>query len=75
LIALSSYLNKSFKECSKAISRLEHLPSISKEEKEKYCEMGISMFTKNEPINKNEAILKCPGKNCDAEISELYIFL
>ena len=71
LIALTSYLNKSYKECSKAVSRLEHIPNLTKEEKQKFSEMGISMFTKNEPVNIGETFIKCPGKQCDNEISEL----
>jgi len=29
------------------------------------------MFTKNEPVNKGEQFIKCPGKGCDSDISEL----
>ena len=71
LIALSSFLNKSFKECSKALSKLENLPNISKLEREKYQELAISVFTKNEPQNSKENQIRCPGKTCDALISEL----
>jgi WD repeat-containing protein 35 len=71
LIALSSFLNKSYKECSKALVKLENLPGLSKEEQEKYQELAISIFTKQTPVNEKEAMLKCPGKNCDAQISEL----
>ncbi len=73
LIALSAFLNKSFKECSRALSKLENLPNLSKSEKEKYSELAISIFTRNEPQNIKESMLKCPGKNCDAEISEFSI--
>lgn len=71
LIALSAFLNRSYKECSKALSKLEHLPNIGKQEREKYQELAISIFTKNDPQNLKETQLKCPGKNCDAMISEL----
>jgi hypothetical protein len=64
-------MNKSYRECSKAIARLENLTNLTKEEKDSYSELGISIFTKNEPINKKEEKLKCPGNNCDNEISEL----
>lgn len=70
LIALSAFLNKSYKECSKAISKLEHLTNITKEEREKYQELAISIFTKYDPENYKENELKCPGKNCDNNISE-----
>lgn len=71
LICLSSFLNKSYKECSKALSKLENLNTLSKEEKEKYHELAISIFTKIDPQNNQENLLKCPGKNCNNEISEL----
>ena len=50
---------------------LENLPNISKEENEQYQDLAISIFTKFEPENENENQIKCPGKNCDAHISEL----
>jgi WD repeat-containing protein 35 len=71
LIALSSFLNKSYKECSKALVKLENLQGLTNEEQEKYQELAISVFGKQEPMNESVTMLKCPGKNCDAEISEL----
>ena len=71
LISLSSFLNKSYKECSKALSKLENMPNLSKGEREKYGELAVSIFTIYEPVNMKELEVKCPGKNCDATISEL----
>jgi WD repeat-containing protein 35 len=71
LIALSGFLNRSYKECSKALAKLENLTNLTKEEREKYQELAIAMFTKYDPENLKENQLKCPGKNCDAMISEL----
>ncbi len=71
LIALSSFLNKSYKETSKALSKLENLNNLSKEEREKYRELSISIFTKIDPLNSKENLIKCPGKNCNNQISEL----
>jgi WD repeat-containing protein 35 len=70
LISLSAFLNRSYKECSKAISKLENLPNLTKEEREKYQELAISIFTKYDPQNVRESQIKCPGKNCDLMISE-----
>lgn len=64
-------LNKSFKECSKALTKLENMPNLTKEERERYQELSISLFTKNDPSNLKETQIKCPGKNCDNMISEL----
>ncbi len=71
LIALSSFLNKSYKESSKALSKLENLNTLTKEEREKYQELSISIFTKIDPLNARENTLNCPGKNCTNNISEL----
>lgn len=71
LIALASILNKSFKECSKALAKVKNLPELTKEEKQKYEELSITIFTKSDPANLKENFLKCPGKDCDEQISEL----
>ncbi len=71
LIALSSFMNKSYKECSKALAKLENLHWLTKEEQEHYQELAISIFTKYSPINTKDQKLKCPSKECDAEVSEL----
>ena len=71
LIALSSFMNKSYKETSKALSKLENLNNLTKEEKEKYHELAISIFTKIDPQNTKEILINCPGKNCNNQISEL----
>lgn len=72
LIALSALLNKSYKECSKALSKLEHMTELTKKERKQYQELAISIFTQNEPENLKEKFFKCPGKGCEEEISELY---
>jgi hypothetical protein len=51
--------------------KLENLQGLSKDEQEKYQELAISVFTQREPKNESEAMVKCPGKNCDSKISEL----
>jgi len=71
LIALSAFLNKSFKECSKALAKLENLPNLTKQESENYQELAISIFTKHDPQNIKENQVKCPGKGCENMISEL----
>jgi hypothetical protein len=75
LIALSAFLNKSYKECSKALAKLENQDALTKEEKDRYQELSISIFTKYDPVNTRESHLKCPGKNCEANISEMYFYI
>ena len=70
LIALSSYLNHSYKECSKALSKLENLNLLNKAQKEKFRELSIGIFTRHDPKNTNEKKIKCPSKNCEGTVSE-----
>jgi WD repeat-containing protein 35 len=67
---MSALLNKSYKECSKALSKLENMTNLSKEERERYNELAISIFTKYDPQNIKESNIQCPGKNCDSTITE-----
>ena len=46
LIVLSVYLNTSFKECSKSLSKLEHLSMINEAQRETYKKQSIAIFTK-----------------------------
>ena len=68
LIALSAFLNKSYKYCSKAISILENLDYLSKRLRDGYRKLGINLFINNNVENIGERFLKCP--NCNNEISE-----
>jgi WD repeat-containing protein 35 len=45
LIALSGLLNQSYKEASKALSKLENLDTLTRQEREKYKELSLSIFT------------------------------
>lgn len=73
LIVLSALLNSSLKECSSALAKLKNLSSLKEEEANKFDELSFSIFTKNRPINQKEQILKCPGKDCQEQISEFDI--
>lgn len=42
----------------------------SPEEREKYIDMAVSIFTKHPPKETPGEMLKCPGKNCKETISE-----
>ena len=70
LITLAALLNGSLKECSNALAKLKNLQNITDNEKVKFDELSFSIFTKNKPLNKEENKLKCPGKDCDEEITE-----
>jgi WD repeat-containing protein 35 len=46
LLALVAYYNKHWRECSRAFVKLEHLSSLSEEEKEKYENLAAKIFSK-----------------------------
>ena len=73
LIALTSFLNQNYKDCSKALSTLEQLPSLTKSQRQNFKDLAVNIFTKYEPKNHNEKNIICPSKNCGAEISEYAI--
>ena len=70
LIALSAFLNKSYKYCSKAISKLENLKDLKPRIRNCYKELAVKIFIRNDCENIDEKFLKCPNKNCENEISE-----
>ena len=74
LIALCSYLNKSFAICSYALSALEKLNTINKYRKLKYEELAKSIFIKYEPKNIDEKFFKCPNNDCKQPVSEYDIY-
>ena len=74
LIALCSYLNKSFAFCSYALSTLEKLNTINKYRKAKYEELAKSIFVKYEPKNVDEKFFKCPNNDCKQAVSEYDIY-
>jgi hypothetical protein len=42
----------------------------SAEEREKYMDMAVSIFTKHPPKETPGEKIKCPGRNCKGTISE-----
>lgn len=74
LIALCSYLNKTFAICSYALSALEKLKTINRFRQAKYEELGKSIFVKYEPKNINEKFFKCINNDCKEPVSEFDIY-
>ncbi|GAB5366413.1 hypothetical protein AAMO2058_001141600 [Amorphochlora amoebiformis] len=60
LIALAAYSNRFFGQCSRAFIRLESLETLTEDEKEKYKDLAISIFTKHEPKDPVTRDTKCP---------------
>ena len=74
LIALCSYLNKSFAICSEALCTLEKLNSINKFRQDKYETLAKSIFVQFEPKNVDEKFFKCPNNECKQAVSEYDIY-
>ena len=74
LIALCSYLNKSFAICSEALCTLEKLNSINKFRQDKYETLAKSIFVRFEPKNVDEKFFKCPNNECKQAVSEYDIY-
>jgi WD repeat-containing protein 35 len=74
LIALCSYLNKSFAICSEALCVLEKLNSINKFKQDKYETLAKSIFVQFEPKNVDEKFFKCPNNECKQAVSEYDIY-
>lgn len=70
LIALSSYYNKCYKECSKAFVKLERLQDINAKERDKFENIALSLFSRHAPNDAPQVKFPCPKKGCDAQISE-----
>ena len=51
LIALTSFYNKYYNQCSKAFMKLESLSSISESDRQSYADIAISIFTRHKPID------------------------
>ena len=72
LIAYAALKTENYCEASRAFVKLEHMENISDVEKEKYEKLAIQIFSKYsvDPLPNKER--KCPGKECQENVSELY---
>jgi WD repeat-containing protein 35 len=64
LIALTSFYNKHYNQCSKAFIRLESLSTISQEERNAFANLALHIFTKNppsDPSSRSFSCTKCGG--------------
>ena len=75
LIALTSFLNKNYKFCSKALSTLEQLPSLTRTQRQSFKDLAVNIFTRYEPKNRNENMIICPSKNCGSFVIFVEVIL
>ena len=70
LIALCSYMNKSYKFFADSLNILGNDEKIDKNLRLKFKNLAIDFFMKNKPENIEENYYKCPNIDCDEPISE-----
>lgn len=71
LIALTTFYNKHFFECSKAFTKLETQKGITQKERDRYSDMALSIFSICQPKNPSKLrMLPCP--NCKHEIAKFH---
>lgn len=68
LIALTTYYNKFFMQCSKAFIKLEASPDISEEMRRKFSDLALRIFTRNPPRDPSSRMLPCP--KCHQRMNE-----
>jgi WD repeat-containing protein 35 len=54
LVAIASFFNGCFRECSRALVKLERLDTINKAEREAYELLAINLFSRHPPVDKSK---------------------
>jgi WD repeat-containing protein 35 len=70
LIALTTFYNGHFQQCSKAFIRLETLPNCTPEELETYANLALEIFIENPPNDKKTRNQTCP--NCGGAVKDWF---
>merc|ERR1712096_323478 len=71
LLALCTYQNKFYHQCSKAFIRLETSAEIPEEQRKKFGRLAVSIFTKHAPRDPSARVLACP--KCQQGVQEWMI--
>lgn len=72
LVAIASFFNECYRECSRALVKLERLDTVSKQEREAYELLAINLFFRHQPVDvKQKQEYNCP--KCDDVINEFDI--
>ncbi len=73
IIAYTSLKCENYYEASKAFVKLEHMEGLSETDRQKYEHLALQIFSKHSVEPQQQKLKKCPGKECNADVSELYI--
>lgn len=68
LLALAAYYNKFYQQCSKAFIRLEHGQDIPPEQRKKFANLAVAIFSKHPPWDPSARMLPCP--KCGTSMQE-----
>eukprot|EP00927_Polykrikos_kofoidii_P070639 TRINITY_DN67050_c0_g1_i1.p1 TRINITY_DN67050_c0_g1~~TRINITY_DN67050_c0_g1_i1.p1 ORF type:complete len:1238 (+),score=226.96 TRINITY_DN67050_c0_g1_i1:119-3832(+) len=60
MIGLTTYYNKYFMQCSKAFIKLEASSDIVEEMRNKFGELALRIFTRNQPRDPSSRMMPCP---------------
>jgi WD repeat-containing protein 35 len=71
LIALTTYYNKFFMQCSKAFIKLEANTDIPEDMRAKFADLALRIFTRNPPRDPSARMNACP--KCNARIHDWHI--
>jgi WD repeat-containing protein 35 len=66
LIALTTFYNKHYRECSKAFTKLETMKGITQDVRDQYSDMALSIFSVCQPKNPKARTAPCPS--CQTEV-------
>lgn len=72
LIALTTFYNGYYGQCSRAFIMLESLPDLTEEEKEKYKKTSLSIFSDHPPKDPKSKTIVCPNPKCVEPICHWY---
>jgi WD repeat-containing protein 35 len=71
LIALTSFYNKYYGQCSKAFIKLEQLEGLKADEQQQYKELALNIFIRYSPVDPAVRKFACTNnKSCDGEVEE-----
>ena len=70
LVAIAAFFNNCYRECSRALVKLERLDTISEAEREAYELLAINLFSRHPPVDRSKQEFSCPkcGKPCINEL-------
>lgn len=60
LVAIAAFFNNCYRECSRALVKLERLDTISEAEREAYELLAINLFSRHPPVDRSKQEFNCP---------------